>query len=116
MLAIKAVQGNHSPVPTIILDEIDTGVSGHVAECMAKMMREMARGQQVISVTHLPQVAGAADHHLRVSKHTTSDRVNTVVTPLSLSDRVEELASMLSGARITDAAREHAQSLLAEGK
>ena len=116
MLAIKAVQGMHSPAPTIILDEIDTGVSGHVAECMAKMMREMARWQQVISVTHLPQVAGAADYHLRVSKHTTSDRVNTGITSLGPKDRVEELASMLSGARITEAAREHAQSLLSEGR
>lgn len=115
MLAIKAVQGHHSPAPTIILDEIDTGVSGHVAECMANMMREMAQTQQVISVTHLPQVAGAADHHLRVSKHTTSDRVHTTVAPLDPASRVEEIASMLSGARITEAARAHAQSLLDAG-
>lgn len=115
MLAIKAVQCSHSPAPTIILDEIDTGVSGHVAECMANMMREMSQTQQVISVTHLPQVAGAANHHLRVTKHTSADRVHTAVSSLDSAERVEEIASMLSGARITEAAREHALSLLAEG-
>lgn len=112
MLAIKAVQSKHSLAQTIILDEIDTGVSGHVAECMAQLMEAMAAHQQVIAVTHLPQVAGRADHHLRVSKLEGVHHVATQVTQLSREERVQEIASMLSGAKVTQAATEHAKALM----
>lgn len=112
MLAIKAVQSEHSLARTIILDEIDTGVSGHVAECMAQLMETMATHQQVIAVTHLPQVAGRADHHLRVSKLAGADHVATEVAQLSRAERIQELASMLSGAQVTEAATEHAKALM----
>lgn len=112
MLAIKAVQAQHPSARTIILDEIDTGVSGHVAECMARLMGEMAGHQQVIAVTHLPQVAGRADHHLHVAKTGNSEGVRTEVKALSPRERVDEVAAMLSGERVTSAAREHAAELL----
>lgn len=112
MLAIKAVQAEHTQVKTIILDEIDTGVSGHVAECMANLMEEMAKHQQVIAVTHLPQVAGRAAHHLRVNKASTPTDVTTEVRQLNRVERIQELAAMLSGSTITRAATEHAEQLL----
>jgi DNA repair protein RecN (Recombination protein N) len=113
MLAIKAVQSHHAAPKTIILDEIDTGVSGHVAECMARLMREMSAHQQVISVTHLPQVAGIADHHLQVTKNASTDKVETRVEQLTPDARIQEIAAMLSGAEITPAALQHAEALLA---
>lgn len=112
MLAIKAVQAEHSLASTIILDEIDTGVSGHVAECMAQLMETMSQHQQVIAVTHLPQVAGRADHHLRVSKQDRQSSVHTHVEQLAQAERVTELAAMLSGAQVTEAATEHAKALI----
>ncbi|MGA0434298.1 MAG: DNA repair protein RecN [Flavobacteriales bacterium] len=113
MLAIKATSGQRDRIiPTIILDEIDTGVSGRVAKEMASMMRKMAESQQVISVTHLPQVAGSADHHMRVSKSIQESVTNTHVHALDKTQRLEELAGMLSGSEITSAALENAAALL----
>jgi DNA repair protein RecN (Recombination protein N) len=112
MLAIKAVQTAHASARTIILDEIDTGVSGQVADCMAQLMDCMAQHQQVIAVTHLPQVAGHATHHMKVSKLTSPEAVHTQVTHLTPEGRVQELAEMLSGAQVTSAATDHAISLL----
>lgn len=113
MLAIKATSGQRDRIiPTIILDEIDTGVSGRVAKEMASMMRKMAEKQQVISVTHLPQVAGSADHHMCVSKSIQESLTNTHVHALNKAQRLEELAGMLSGSEITSAALENAAALL----
>ena len=101
MLAFKAVGKGSQSVPSIVLDEIDTGVSGRVAEEMAKLMKQMAENQQVIAVTHLPQVAAAADHHLRVSKSSTEQTTVTAVTELQQEERIQELAGMLSGSSIS---------------
>jgi DNA repair protein RecN (Recombination protein N) len=112
MLAFKSAQATITGLPTIVLDEIDTGVSGDIAERMGFMMKDMAQSQQVIAVTHLPQVAAHSEQHLRVSKETTHETTRTQVTNLVGTDRVSEIASLLSGEVITDAARENAKSLL----
>lgn len=112
MLAFKAVGKGSQAVSTIVLDEIDTGVSGRVAEEMARLMKQMAENQQVIAVTHLPQVAAAADHHIRVSKSSTEQTTVTSVTELQKQERIQELAGMLSGSNVSEAAIENAAALL----
>jgi DNA repair protein RecN (Recombination protein N) len=113
MLAFKASQ-MASGLPTIILDEIDTGVSGDVAEKMAKMMRHMSSHQQVIAITHLPQVAAQADQHCKVSKTSTAGVSRTEVSLLNGEERILEIAGLLSGEIISDAARANAVALLAQ--
>jgi DNA repair protein RecN (Recombination protein N) len=112
MLALKAALSRHLAVPTLILDEIDAGVSGDVAARMADLMAEIASRSQIITISHLPQVAGRADHHLKVSKSEEEGRVITRLSPLDADGRIEELAAMLSGSEIGDAAREQARSLM----
>ena len=113
MLAFKATGSGAASLPTIVLDEIDTGVSGKVAEEMASLMHSMSSDQQVIAVTHLPQVAALADHHLKVSKATANGSTRTLVTRLDDDQRVQEIAGMLSGSVVTEAAVANAASLLA---
>ena len=113
MLAFKAAQTT-TGLPTIILDEIDTGVSGDVADKMAKMMRLMAKNQQVISITHLPQVAAQSDQHYQVTKHVSDAVTRTHVVQLNGEERVLEIAALLSGETISDAARANAAALLAQ--
>lgn len=112
MLALKTVIAGYRKLPTLILDEIDTGVSGEVAARMADSMTELARTTQLIAISHLPQVAGRATHHLKVIKETRDEKTYTRLQVLNASERVEELASMLSGDTVTDSAREHARELL----
>lgn len=112
MLALKAALSRHLAVPTLILDEIDAGVSGDVAARMADLMAEIAARSQVITISHLPQVAGRADHHMKVSKSEDDGRVSTHLRRLDEPGRVEELAAMLSGSEIGEAARQQARSLM----
>ncbi|PRP66116.1 DNA repair protein RecN [Nonlabens agnitus] len=112
MLSIKALLSRCKQMPTIIFDEIDTGVSGSIAEKMAIIMKQMATAMQVITITHLPQIASAGDDHLIVRKRNEGDRTVSVIERLSESARVEEIAQMLSGGSISDAARENARILL----
>lgn len=112
MLALKAVISGYRRMPTLILDEIDTGVSGDVAARMAETMQTMAESSQLIAISHLPQVAGRADHHLKVFKEVENDKTFTRLVTLSGNERVEELAGMLSGEVVTDSARDHARTLL----
>jgi len=112
MLALKAALSRHLAVPTLILDEIDAGVSGDVAARMADLMAEIAARSQVITISHLPQVAGRADHHMKVSKSEDDGRVSTHLLRLDEPGRVEELAAMLSGSEIGEAARQQARSLM----
>ncbi len=111
MLCIKALAGA-SDTPTLILDEIDTGVSGKVAEQMARMMRDMATTRQVISITHLPQIAASGEQHYKVVKHQTATTTTTTLQRLTDDERPAEIAQMLSGEEITTAALEHAKQLL----
>ncbi|MCQ2204686.1 MAG: DNA repair protein RecN [Bacteroidales bacterium] len=112
MLGIKSLLSRSKALPTIIFDEIDTGVSGEVADKMGGIMTNMADNMQVIAITHLPQVAAKGRTHYRVYKHDTDERTISDIALLSADERVEEIAKMLSGARISDAALENARALL----
>ena len=113
MLVLKALVSGAVKLPTIIFDEIDTGVSGRVAEQMAQIMAEMgAQDRQVISITHLPQIAALGATHYKVYKEETPQGTTSHMTMLSADERVREIAQMLSGSSITDAAIENAKQLL----
>lgn len=113
MLSLKALIAGAVKLPTIIFDEIDTGVSGSIAEKMARIMKEMGdQDRQVISITHLPQIAALGSHHYKVYKEDTSDTTLSHIIPLNDEQRVEEIAHMLSGEQLTQAALDNAQELL----
>ena len=113
MLSLKAMISGAVKLPTIIFDEIDTGVSGRVAEQMARMMQEMGLAdRQVISITHLPQIAALGTSHYKVTKTETADGTKSTMTELTADERVTEIAQMLSGSDVTAAAIENAKELL----
>lgn len=113
MLSLKAMISNAVKLPTIIFDEIDTGVSGKIAEKMALIMQEMAQSErQVISITHLPQIAARGTTHYKVYKEETENGTESTMTRLNDEQRVNEIAQMLSGSDITDAAKHNAKDLL----
>lgn len=113
MLALKTIMASHSTLPTIIFDEIDTGVSGHIAEKMGVMMQELSERLQVVAITHLPQIAALAHHQLRVyKKPDETGEYGTHIEPLTEDERVEEIAGMLSGSTLTKHAIENAKALL----
>lgn len=111
MLVIKSIMAEKTQLPTLILDEIDTGVSGEMANAMGKRMHEMSRHMQVISITHLPQIAALADAHYKVYKNVIGETTQTFLTPLAEDARIEELAEMLGGKNIKESALRHAQEL-----
>ena len=114
MLSLKALISGAVKLPTIIFDEIDTGVSGKIAEKMAEMMREMGQAErQVISITHLPQIAAMGSHHYRVSKEETAQGTTSSLHLLTDDERIREIAQMVSGSDVTDAAIQNAKALLA---
>ena len=113
MLSLKAMISGAVKLPTIIFDEIDTGVSGKIAEKMAEMMQEMGDlDRQVISITHLPQIAALGSHHYKVSKEETSQGTTSRMQELTQEERINEIAQMLSGSDITQAAIQNAKELL----
>lgn len=113
MLSLKAMISGAVKLPTIIFDEIDTGVSGKVAEMMALIMKDMGQNnRQVISITHLPQIAAMGTTHYRVTKKETSMGTVSEMKELSQDERIQEIAQMLSGSKISEAAIENAKSLL----
>jgi DNA repair protein RecN (Recombination protein N) len=100
-------------LPTIIFDEIDTGVSGKTAEKMAHIMQEMgSQNRQVISITHLPQIAACGSSHYRVQKEETAQGTRSTMTELTPDERIKEIAQMLSGADVSEAAMQNARELL----
>lgn len=115
MLSLKAMISGTIKLPTIIFDEIDTGVSGKIAEKMALIMGEMgAGGRQVISITHLPQISARGTHHYKVEKADTPDGTESHMRELSPDERIGEIAMMLSGENVSEAALENAKALLAQ--
>ena len=113
MLALKNVLAEQDSVMTMVFDEVDTGVSGKIAEKMAMIMEEMgAGGRQVISITHLPQIASRGLHHYKVEKTDTPEGTESHMRQLSADERVGEIAMMLSGENVTEAALENARALL----
>ncbi|MCQ2201943.1 MAG: DNA repair protein RecN [Bacteroidales bacterium] len=112
MLSIKSLLSRSKSLPTIIFDEIDTGVSGDVADKMGSIMNKMADNMQVIAITHLPQVAAKGGRHYQVYKEDTAESTVSHIRALSSDDRVTEIAKMLSGSRVSDAAIQNAKELL----
>ena len=112
MLAIKSLVAHKADLPTIIFDEIDTGVSGEIAHRMADIMQGMCADMQVITITHLPQIAAKGKQHYRVYKDESGLQTETHIHRLSTPERVTELAQMLSGKNVTEAALKNAQDLL----
>ena len=117
---IRFLKGNQSKkpadsakkLPTIIFDEIDSGVSGKISNSIADIMYELSVSTQVFTITHLPQVASKGNNHFKVFKNTNNLKTNTYIKQLSKKERVEEIAMMLSGNKITDTAKAHAKQLL----
>lgn len=112
MLALKSIFSKHQGVTSIIFDEVDTGVSGRVAQAIAEKIYKVAVSSQVLCISHLPQVAAMADTHLYISKVTQKGRTKTSVQSLSEHDKIKEIGRMISGVEITDLTREHAKELL----
>lgn len=116
MLSIKSIVADKMQLPSIIFDEVDTGVSGDVADKMGELMRQIAANIQVIAITHLPQVASKGHSHYKVFKEDTEHATVTRIKELDQEERVKELAVMLSGSSVNDAALANARSLLSQNK
>jgi DNA repair protein RecN (Recombination protein N) len=122
MLALKAsVEATANPAAkkknpaqqrTLVFDEIDTGIGGRAAEAVGRRLKALAKGNQVLCVTHLPQIATFADHHYLIEKRTSSGRTKTTVRQITGEERTEEVARMLSGAKLTETSRKHAEQML----
>ncbi len=111
-LALQTVTSRVAPVPTLVFDEVDSGIGGGVAEVVGKLLRQLGRDRQVFCITHLPQVAATALHQWKVAKRVEKGVTISVVEVLSAEARVEEVARMLGGVRITDTTRSHAREML----
>mgnify|MGYP000915206692 FL=1 len=112
MLAVKAILAQYSKLPTLIFDEIDTGVSGEIANRMGEIMKEMSQTMQIFAITHLPQIAAKGTAHFKVSKATVGEDTQSELRLLSNDERVVEIAQMLSGTTVSDSALNHAKALL----
>ena len=112
MLSIKSIMARCMHLPTVIFDEVDTGVSGEIADKMGSMMRTMGDEMQVLAITHLPQVAAKGRNHFKVYKTDEEERTVSHVKVLTIDERIGELAGMLSGSEVNDAARINAMVLL----
>lgn len=112
MLAVKRIIAENDPVGCYIFDEVDTGVGGPTADAIGRKLKNVSLRRQAICITHLPQIAAFADHHFRVEKQVDGERTQSRVCPLARRDRVDELARMLGGARITAKTRAHARELI----
>ncbi|ENQ3104343.1 DNA replication and repair protein RecN [Bacillus sp. 491mf] len=114
ILALKSIFSKHQGVASVIFDEVDTGVSGRVAQAIAEKIYRVSVNSQVLCITHLPQVASMADSHLFIRKQIANERTVTSVAVLSQDDKVTEIARMISGVEITDLTTEHARELLSQ--
>ncbi|MCK8140852.1 DNA repair protein RecN [Flavobacterium sp. I-SCBP12n] len=112
MLAVKAILAQYSKLPTLIFDEIDTGVSGEIAIRMGEIMKEMSREMQIFAITHLPQIAAKGEAHFKVSKATVGEDTQSELKLLNQDQRIVEIAQMLSGTVVSESALNHAKALL----
>lgn len=112
MLAVKAILAHYSKLPTLIFDEIDTGVSGEIAIKMGEIMKEMSKTMQIFAITHLPQIAAKGNVHFKVFKSTVGEDTQSELKLLSNEERIVEIAQMLSGTVVSDSALNHAKALL----
>ena len=114
MLAIKLLYIKSQKIATIIFDEIDTGISGDVASKVAKKIKELSYNHQVITITHLPQVACLSEHHIRISKNVVNKRTYTSIKELSLDEKIYEIASLISSGKVTEKQLEYAKEMILE--
>ena len=112
MLAVKAILAQYSKLPTLIFDEIDTGVSGEIAIRMGEIMKEMSQEMQIFAITHLPQIAAKGNAHFKVFKSTVGEDTQSELKLLNQEERIVEIAQMLSGTVVSDSALNHAKALL----
>jgi DNA repair protein RecN (Recombination protein N) len=112
LLAVKAVLARYKKLPTIIFDEIDTGVSGEIALQMAEILEQMSSKMQLISITHLPQIAAKGEHHFKVYKEEQENTTRTQIKPLTEEERIVEIAQMIGGKNITTTTLANAKELL----
>jgi DNA repair protein RecN len=111
-LSIQVVTSQYAHVPTLIFDEVDTGIGGGVAEKVGRALRDLGKSHQVLAITHLPQVAACGEHHWQVAKHNNGEQTISQITVLDEKMRIEEIARMLSGEKITETTKNHARELL----
>ena len=112
MLALKAQRAAHMLPSVLVFDEIDTGVSGGIADRLGRLMQELSKRVQVISISHLPQIASKATHHIKIYKKESAHSTETFVKSLTDQERLEEIAAMLSNGEITQKALENAAQLM----
>ena len=112
MLALKAVFVKAHKIPTVIFDEIDTGISGEAAQAVARKIKEISYARQVISITHLPQVASLSDHHILIEKEVKKDRTYVHIQELSLEEKIKEIAHLISGDKVTEKQLEYAREMV----
>jgi len=112
MLSIKKILAESSDLPTLILDEIDTGVSGRVAEEIGNVMQEMAKDMQLIVITHLAQVAAKGDYNYKVTKQDIDGKTRSNIIALDQEEKLQEIAQLLSGNKVTEAAISQARELM----
>ena len=112
-LSIQVVTSQYTQVPTLIFDEVDTGIGGGVAETVGRALRTLGKQHQVLAITHLPQVAAYGEHHWQVAKHSDGEQTISQISVLDNTTRVNEIARMLGGEKITDTTRQHAAEMLA---
>ena len=114
MLALKSTLAKNDKLPLLIFDEIDVGVSGRIAQKVGKALKNLSAYHQVISITHLPQIASLADHHFSIEKITQKERVISSIKKLPQSERITEIARLLSGEKITEASLKSARELISQ--
>ena len=112
MLAVKKIMAENMELPTLILDEIDTGVSGKVADEMGRLMQEMAKNLQLIVISHLAQVAAKGNNNYKVVKSEVNGKTQSTIVTLDAEEKLQEIAQLLSGSKITDAALQQAKELM----
>ncbi|MBU0986434.1 MAG: DNA repair protein RecN [Proteobacteria bacterium] len=112
VLALKAILAETESVETVVFDEVDAGIGGSVAEVVGRKLSDLARHHQIVCITHLPQIAKFGDHHFRISKQVSGGRTTTTIQRLEETDRIQELARMLGGEKITRATLDHAREML----
>jgi DNA repair protein RecN (Recombination protein N) len=112
MLALKSILAKSDRLPVLIFDEIDTGVSGRIAQAVGLSLKNLSRFHQIIAITHLPQIAGLADEHFVVEKFESKKRATTSIRKLTQEERVREVAKLMSGAEVTEAGLKSARELM----
>ncbi len=112
MLAVKSIGKDSSQGKTLIFDEIDAGIGGHTAEFVARKLQQLAENNQVICITHLPQIASYASYHFRIEKKVIKDRTFTTVKRLNQEERIQEIARLLAGSHVSDATLQNAREML----